>query len=144
MCLRSAPISLPAVRNPVDSNHLPFPLDIRLSMAAWNALYFSPGPFAPVSGKSPEWNRGAYLVEGPAHCGMCHTPKNMLGGDDTGKRLEGYALQGWFASNITNDRRRGLGAWSVDDIVTYLRPGVTGRAPPPGRWRRRCTCRPPA
>jgi mono/diheme cytochrome c family protein len=69
------------------------------------------------------WNRGAYLVEGLAHCGLCHTPKNAAGGDESSQRFKGYALQGWFAPDITNDRRRGIGAWSVEDVVTYLKTG---------------------
>jgi mono/diheme cytochrome c family protein len=81
-----------------------------------------------VVGKSAEWNRGADLVEGLMHCGMCHMPKNCLGGDDTSRRLEGYALQGWFAPNITNDGRRGLGGRSLDDIVRYLRAGYNRAA----------------
>jgi mono/diheme cytochrome c family protein len=123
LAIRAYLDTIPAVRNPVDPNKLPFPLDIRLSMAAWDALFFRPGAFQPVPGKSAEYNRGAYLVEGLGHCGMCHTPKNILGADNTGQRLQGYALQGWFASNITNDSRRGLGSWSIDDIVTYLKTG---------------------
>jgi mono/diheme cytochrome c family protein len=68
-----------------------------------------------------EWNRGAYLTEGLAHCGLCHTPKNFLGGDKTNERLRGYALQGWFAADISNDTYRGLGGWLVDDTVAYLK-----------------------
>ena len=92
-------------------------------MAAWNALFFKPGVFEPATGKSEEWNRGAYLAEGLGHCGMCHTPKNFLGADKTSRRLQGYALQGWFAPNITNEERRGVGSWSMDDIVEYLKTG---------------------
>ncbi|HQT78483.1 MAG TPA: cytochrome c [Rhodopila sp.] len=65
----------------------------------------------------------ADLVEGPMHCGMCYTPKNILGGDETGSRLRGYSLQGWFAPNITNSTYRGLGGWRIDDIVSYLKTG---------------------
>jgi mono/diheme cytochrome c family protein len=111
------------VYNPVTPNQLPFPFNIRTSMSVWDALFFKPGPFEPVAGKTAEWNRGAYLAEGLAHCGACHTPKNFLGGDKTSERLQGYALQGWFAPNITNDPRRGLGSWSVDDIAEYLKTG---------------------
>jgi mono/diheme cytochrome c family protein len=76
-----------------------------------------------VAGKSAAWNRGAYIVEGLAHCGLCHTPKNVAGGDETSRRLQGYALQGWFAPDITADNRRGIGSWSIADIVTYLKTG---------------------
>ena len=111
------------VRNAVVSNKLPFPFDVREGMAAWNALYFKGGEFKQDSAKSAEWNRGAYLVEGLGHCGACHTPKSALGGDDRAHALQGYALQGWFAPNITNDDERGLGGWSVADIVAYLKNG---------------------
>jgi mono/diheme cytochrome c family protein len=111
------------VRNAVVSNTLPFPLDIRQGMAAWNALYFTSGEFKPDPAKSTEWNRGAYLVEGLGHCGACHTPKSALGGDDNAHAFQGYALQGWFAPNITNDSERGLGRWSVADIAAYLKNG---------------------
>ena len=111
------------VRNAVVSNKLPFPFDVREGMAAWNALYFKSGEFKPDAAKSAEWNRGAYLVEGLGHCGACHTPKTTLGGDDLTHALQGYALQGWFAPNITDDNERGVGMWSVADIVSYLKAG---------------------
>jgi len=123
LAIRAYLNSLPAVHNPVRVNRLPFPLNMRLSMAVWDLLFFSPAPYRSRADKSAEWNRGAYLAEGLGHCGACHTPKNFLGADRAGERLQGYALQGWFASNITNDARRGLGGWSVDDIVTYLKTG---------------------
>ena len=111
------------VHNAVVSNKLPFPFDVREEMAGWNALYFKSGEFKPDAAKSAEWNCGAYLVEGLGHCGACHTPKTRLGGDDLAHALQGYALQGWFAPNITNDNDRGLGGWSVSDIVAYLKTG---------------------
>ncbi len=124
LAIRAYLNTVPAVQNAVKSNQLPFPLNIRTGMMAWDALFFTPGPFKADPNKSAEWNRGAYLVEGPGHCGMCHTPKNFLGGDKTGERLEGYNLQGWFAPNITNDNRRGVGSWSVEQIATYLKTGA--------------------
>ncbi|MBV8440564.1 MAG: c-type cytochrome [Hyphomicrobiales bacterium] len=111
------------VRNPVVSNKLPFPFDVREGMTAWNAIYFRNGEFEPDPAKSAEWNRGAYLVEGLGHCGACHTPKTTLGGDEGALAFQGYALQGWFAPNITNDNERGLGGWSVADIAAYLKSG---------------------
>lgn len=123
LAIRAYLNTLPAVRNDVKSNQLPFPFNIRWTMDVWDALFFTPAPFKPVPGKSAEWNRGAYLAEGLAHCGLCHTPKNFLGADNTGAKLQGYALQGWFAPDITNDQRRGLGGWTVDDIAEYLKTG---------------------
>jgi len=123
LAIRAYLNTVPAVHNPVTADQLPFPLNIRASMIAWNSLFFTPGEFRQRADKSEEWNRGAYLAEGLGHCGLCHTPKNLLGGDKTSERLQGYALQGWFAADITNDRRRGVGDWSVDEIASYLKSG---------------------
>jgi mono/diheme cytochrome c family protein len=124
LAIRAYLNTVPAVQNAVKSNQLPFPLNIRTGMMVWDQLFFTPGAFKPDPAKSAELNRGAYLVEGPGHCGMCHTPKNFLGGDKTSERLEGYKLQGWFAPNITNDDRRGVGSWSVEQIAAYLKMGA--------------------
>jgi len=126
LAIRAYLNTVPAVHNAVKSDQLPFPLDMRISMAGWDALFFTPGAFKPDPAKSAQWNRGAYLTEGLGHCGMCHTPKNALGADDAGKTLQGYALQGWFAPDITNDPRRGIGSWSVDQIAAYLKNGQNG------------------
>jgi mono/diheme cytochrome c family protein len=128
LAIRAWLATIPAVRNKVVSNTLPFPLDIRGAMIAWDALFFTPGPFKPDRRKSAEWNRGAYLVTGLEHCGACHTPKNALGADDQDRALQGARLQGWFAPNITDDRRRGIGTWSLDDVVDYLRTGHNAAA----------------
>jgi len=119
--------SRPAVENRVDRDTLPFPFNIRLLMAGWNWLNFTPGEFRPDPQRSAEFNRGAYLVEGPGHCGLCHTPRNLIGGDRDSEHLQGGALQGWFAPNITADARLGIGDWSQEEIVTYLRTGHTDR-----------------
>jgi len=120
--------TLEPVVNKVVSNQLPFPFNVRASLIAWNALNFTPGRFQPDSSKSAEWNRGAYLVGGLEHCGLCHTPKGVSGGDKTGRFLQGNELQGWYAPNITGDLRRGVGSWSVDAIAEYLRSGHNAAA----------------
>jgi mono/diheme cytochrome c family protein len=123
LAIRAYLATVAPVRKPVDANTLPFPFNIRAAMRAWNALYFAAGEFKPDPGRSAEWNRGAFLVEGPGHCAACHTPKTFLGGDKTGEHLRGSYLQGWFAPDITNDDRVGLGRWSPDDVVAYLKTG---------------------
>lgn len=72
--------TIPPVHNSVRSNQLPFPFNIRFAMALWDWLFFDAGEFEPDPHRSAEWNRGAFLVNGPGHCGACHTPKNLLGG----------------------------------------------------------------
>jgi mono/diheme cytochrome c family protein len=123
LAIRAYLDTLEPVRHAVTPNQLPFPFSIRASMIAWNALFFKPGEFVPVADKSAEWNRGAYLVEGPGHCGACHTDKNFLGGDKTDQFLRGGVLQGWFSPDLTGDPRVGLGSWSEEDVVAYLQTG---------------------
>lgn len=123
LAIRAYLATVAAVKRDVKADQLPFPLSVRADMVPWNKLYFTPGTFQPTAGKSAEWNRGAYLVEGLMHCGACHTPKNLAGGDKTEERLQGGELQGWFAPDITNAARHGLGAWSIDEIVAYLKTG---------------------
>jgi mono/diheme cytochrome c family protein len=115
--------TLAPVHNSVVANQLPFPYKIRPLMMFWDALYFTPGDYRPDASQSATWNRGAYLVEGPGHCGACHTPKSWLGGDELKRAYRGFALQGWFAPDITNDDATGVGRWSQKDIVEYLKGG---------------------
>jgi mono/diheme cytochrome c family protein len=117
--------SLPAVANSVNRNTLPFPFNIRPSMSGWNALFFTPGTFAADPRRSDEFNRGAYLAEGLGHCGACHTPFNAFGASKASQYLQGNQIDNWTAPNITNDMHAGLGKWSVDDIVQYLKTGQT-------------------
>lgn len=111
------------ISNSVDTNQLPFPFNIRLFIAGWNLLFFDSEPLAPVAGKGAQWERGRYLVEALEHCAACHTPKNLLGGDSHGKAFQGAELQGWFTPDITGNVRTGIGGWSEDQLVEYLRTG---------------------
>jgi len=123
LAIRAYLATVPAVHHAIRSDQLPFPFDIRASMRLWDALYLKVGPFRADPGRSTQWNRGAYLVRGPAHCGACHTPKNFLGGDVSAKPFWGYSAQGWFAPDITESLALGIGSWSVTDLVDYLKNG---------------------
>lgn len=115
---------------PVDSRapqtSLPFPFNIRLSMAGWNLIFAKDTPYKNDPTQSAQWNRGAYLVQGLAHCSTCHTPRNALMAEESGKALGGASLGTWFAPNITPDDHAGIGHWSADDLASYL---STGRSP---------------
>jgi mono/diheme cytochrome c family protein len=113
--------SVKPVKNSVQVNQLRFPFNLRFVMRGWNLLFFSPAPYANDPAKSAAWNRGAYLASGAAHCGACHSPKNLFGADKG--PLSGAVLQGWFAPDLTGERSTGLGAWSAADIVEYLQTG---------------------
>ncbi len=105
------------------ANALSFPFNIRSLVHGWKLMFFHPGEFKPDSGKSAEWNRGAYLVTGLGHCGACHTPKNALAADRSSHALQGGTLDKWVAPDLTTNARTGLGGWSIEDIVEYLRTG---------------------
>lgn len=109
-------------------NELSFPFSIRSLLHGWKLLYFHPGEFKPDPGKSAQWNRGAYLVTGLGHCGACHTPKNSLAADRTSQALQGGTLNYWVAPDLTSNTRTGLGSWSADEIVEYLKTGRNARA----------------
>ena len=95
-------------------NHAPrapelrFPFNYRFVMRGWNWLFFKPGILMPDQQKSAAWNRGRYLVEGVAHCGACHTPKNMLGADKRGQDYGGGRVAGMFAPRLDGAARSGL------------------------------------
>jgi mono/diheme cytochrome c family protein len=109
-------------------NQLPPIVNIRGVMAIWNALYFHEGEFRPDPAQSAQWNRGAYLVEGLGHCSGCHTPRNFLGAERASRNLLGGQVEGWHAPSLAGDLHDGLGGWSQDDIVEYLRTGRNARA----------------
>jgi mono/diheme cytochrome c family protein len=119
--------SVPPVRNAIDINHLRFPFDLRWSMVAWRELYFDEGTFKPDPARSAAWNRGAYLVEGLGHCSACHSPRNVMGAIEKDKAFTGATIDGWFALNLTDKLKTGLGDWSVDQIATYLKTGAAKR-----------------
>src|SRR5262249_30653781 len=79
--------------------------------------------FRPVREQSPEWNRGAYLVEALAHCGECHTPRNLMQAMNTRQKFAGGQAEGWNAYNITPDGDSGVGGWDASDLADYLSKG---------------------
>jgi mono/diheme cytochrome c family protein len=113
--------SLPPVHNPLDRNRLPFPFNFRPVVALWNWLYLEKGPLQPDVSKSPQWNRGRYLVESLGHCQACHTPRNFLGGPKRDHAFEGGKFAQLFAPDITQNKRKGIGAWERKDLEQFLR-----------------------
>jgi mono/diheme cytochrome c family protein len=126
--IRAYLATLTPVSNKAPPPELRFPFNFRVVMRVWDSLFFKPGLFEPDQNKSAAWNRGGYLVTGLAHCGACHTPKNMFGADRHGRSLSGGQVAGWFAPRLDGSVRSGLKSWSVDDIVDYLQSGRNGRS----------------
>jgi mono/diheme cytochrome c family protein len=77
----------------------------------------------PNPARSELWNRGAQIVNGVAHIGGCHTPKNLFFADKTDRAFQGDVVDGWFAPNLTGSNSDGLGSWGMADIIQYLRTG---------------------
>ncbi|WP_428393895.1 c-type cytochrome [Lichenicoccus sp.] len=125
--LRAYLMSRPAVHAPRLPVTLNFPFNIRLMLRGWRLLYFRPRDFRDDPSQSAQWNRGAYLVEGPGHCGECHSPRNALGGMVAGRSLAGGMVDGFLASNISSDPRWGIGGWSQDALVDFLSHGSNAR-----------------
>lgn len=108
---------------PKDYTALPFPFNMRFSMAFWNLLYVNKTPFKPDPAKSEDINRGAYIAGALGHCASCHTPRGPLMGADSGANLAGGFVGPWYAPNITSDPVSGIGGWSEDELVQYFRTG---------------------
>jgi mono/diheme cytochrome c family protein len=123
LAIKAYLFSLPPVRATPPANTLAFPFNQRWAMGFWSALFNPDTRFEPDTSKSPEWNRGAYLAEALAHCGECHTPRNLAFALDNRKKFAGAVTAGWRAFNITSDKSTGLGAWSDDDLASYLSIG---------------------
>ena len=126
--IRAYLATLTPINNTPPPSELVWPLNYRVFMRGWNWLFFQPGIFMPDQRKSAQWNRGGYLVEGAAHCGGCHTPKNIFGADRHDRLYGGSMVQGWFAPRLDNAARSGLKSWSTDDIVEYLQSGRNARS----------------
>jgi mono/diheme cytochrome c family protein len=125
--------TLQPVHADAPANQLHFPFNQRWAMGIWNLANFSDKRFQPDGSKSPEWNRGAYLVEALGHCTQCHTPRNFMLGLKSSRAFAGAPQAGWMSYNITSDHEHGIGAWSDAELAQYLSTGVAaGHGPASG------------
>jgi mono/diheme cytochrome c family protein len=123
LAIKAYLFSLAPVRAAAPENTLMFPFNQRWAMDFWSVLFNPDTRFEPDTSKSPEWNRGAYLAEALAHCGECHTPRNLAFALDNRRKFAGAVTAGWRAFNISSDKATGVGAWSDEDLVSYLSIG---------------------
>ena len=112
LAIKAYLFSLPAVHAANRADALSFPFNQRWAMSPWSLFFNENVRFQPNTARSPEWNRGAYLAEALAHCGDCHTPRNLALALDNRSKFAGAVAAGWHAFNITSDRGTGIGAWS--------------------------------
>jgi mono/diheme cytochrome c family protein len=120
--------TLPPVPGRVRRHDLSFPFNERRLLGGWKLLFFHGGPFQPDPAKSAQFNRGAYLVNGPGHCAECHSPRNALGGIIESERFAGGPVadgHGWVPNITPFGLQHGDAVWSEKDIASYLGDGMT-------------------
>jgi mono/diheme cytochrome c family protein len=124
--LKAYIFSLPPIAQASRPQDISFPFSWRWLQTFWRWLNFTPGPYAPDPGKSAAWNRGAYLAQGLAHCGECHTPRDFLGGLESDVAFSGNPTgpDRMKIPNITPDKATGIGSWSHNQVVTFLDTGL--------------------
>jgi mono/diheme cytochrome c family protein len=122
LAIKAYLFSLVPVRAPPKADSLSFPFNQRWLLGIWAALFNPDRRFQPNAARSPEWNRGAYLSEALAHCGECHTPRNLAFALNNREKFAGAVTAGWRAYNITPDPITGVGDWH-DAVLTYLSRG---------------------
>lgn len=116
--------TLPQAAGRVRDHDVPFPFNVRRNLGGWKLLFFDGQTFVADASESAEWNRGAYLVNGPGHCAECHSPRNALGGIVASQRFAGGPNpqgEGW----VPNITQKGLSDWSEADLADFLESGVT-------------------
>ena len=128
LAIKAYLFSLPTAHATAPPNALAFPFNQRQLMGIWSIFYNPDQRFRPHQDRSPAWNRGAYLAEALAHCGDCHTPRNLAQALDNRQKFAGTVTQGWRAYNVTSDKGSGIGDWTDEEVATYLATGhVVGR-----------------
>ena len=110
------------VRAPARPNDVPFPLSFRPLLAGWKLLFFHPGRYRRNTRHDDTWNRGAYLAEGIAHCGACHTPRNDFGAERADQHFAGGTAEGWYAYALDPTSEAPV-SWNATTMESYLRNG---------------------
>ncbi|WP_439575916.1 c-type cytochrome [Phreatobacter sp.] len=118
--------TLPADETANRPHDVGFPFNVRRGLGLWKLAFLDGQPFRPDPARSAEWNRGAYLVEGPGHCAECHSTRDWTGAIAADRRYAGGPNpdgRGWVP-NIT-PHRDGLAEWEAGDIAAFLSDGLT-------------------
>jgi mono/diheme cytochrome c family protein len=122
--------SQPAVEQANRAHGLRFPYNTQAALAVWRALYFEPANFKSEPARDAEWNRGAYLARGLAHCAACHTERDPLGGSSEAQAFRGGLMpaQDWYAPSLRSVSEGGVADWDTQQVVALLKTGVADGA----------------
>ena len=123
LAIKAYLMTLEPVAAPARANTLGWPYNQRSLVTLWSTFFNPAKPFEPTPSRSPEWNRGAYLAEAMAHCGDCHTPRNLAYALDNRNKYAGAIAAGWRSHNISSDKERGVGGWTDAALASYLSKG---------------------
>lgn len=116
-------MSIPAMPVPNKDNTGVFVLPVRAFMNFWTLLNFPDRKEPQNDARSAQWNRGAYLVEGLAHCGACHSPRNFMMGVEFSRALQGGNVDGMPVPDITAETLAKRG-FDVATLSAYLSTGI--------------------
>jgi mono/diheme cytochrome c family protein len=119
--------TLPPVPGRSRRHELSFPFNERRLLGVWKLLFLGEGSFVPDPSKSAQYNRGAYLVNGPGHCAECHSPRNVLGGIIESQRFAGGPSpdgSDWVPNITPVGLQRDDEKWSEKDIASFLDGGM--------------------
>jgi mono/diheme cytochrome c family protein len=121
--------SLAPVAQPRKAHQLQFPFGLQPALAVWRALFFRPATFEADPARSPQWNRGAYLVETLGHCNACHSRRNVFGATAGPLDLAGglIPIQNWYAPSLNAKEEASVAHWPLADVVELLKTGVSSR-----------------
>lgn len=118
LAIKAYLFSLPPVKRANLPNDVPFPFNWRFLQLGWRLLFFHPGEYQYDANHTRLWNRGAYLVQGLGHCGMCHTPINFLGAPKREYFLTGNFVDGYYAPDITSASLKNISESEIVDVFT--------------------------
>lgn len=109
-----------------------WPFNMRWPLAIWKGLFLESGAYENNPEQDEQWNRGAYLVQGAGHCGACHTPRGIAFQEKgmtekSSEFLSGAELDNWWVTSLRGDWKTGIGALSVEQIVSLLKTGKGGQ-----------------
>jgi len=137
LAIKAYLFSRPPVHQVNKPHDVGWPFSWRFLQTGWKFLFFAPGPFKPSPERSATYNRGAYLITALAHCGECHTPRNMLGAMRSSMPLAGTpdGPDGQLVPNITPDPGTGSANGSATSSSNYCVLAI-----PPSRIRSKAQC----
>ena len=126
IALKAYLFSIPAVYQKNIPHDLILPFGRQALLMIWKNVVWSPQTFISNPEQTKSWNRGAYIAQALAHCGECHTPRNLLGGLKTYLHFSGSkeGPEGELAPNITPHKITGIGDWTKLDISYFLETGM--------------------